>query len=137
MVTTASLSTDQPRCDAISSSTRDSPRPVVLRVRQTNSFSNGSLSFSNGIICVVNIGRNSRGGPGSMMRMVLPVRNFLAGTSITRPGAVPCAFISTVEPSGTSAWTLVLSGMGRLRELKKSVMRASTSSLQASLTPRS
>ena len=65
-----------------------------------------------------------------MTSSVWPARNFSRRTSITRPGAVPCAFISHGGAARIIAWTLVLSGNGRFREVKNSVMRPSTSSLR-------
>ena len=102
--------------------------PVVLNVRHTNLPAGGNTRRSSGTTESVNMGRNSRGGPGSMMSQLgwPPARNGLGRNSIASPGAVPCGLCNTVAPSGIMACTFVRSGMGRLRRSKIWRMCAST-----------
>ena len=56
--------------------TMDSPTPVVRKVRQTNSTSGANSRLNSGTTKSSNIGRNSRGGPGSMMSQLFELRGW-------------------------------------------------------------
>ena len=87
------------------SSTSDSGTPVVRNVRQTYADFTGRIWLKSGTTVSVNIGRNSRGGPGNMINQLSPlsVRKLFDLTFIAMPGAVPFGFARTVAPSGTNA----------------------------------
>ena len=116
--------------------------PVVSNVRQTK-ISVANSRFSSGTTNSSNIGRSSRGGPGSMIshlgvgaacppasRSQLPAPIFIAN-----PGAVPVAFRKTSAPSGTKVSTLVFAGRGRFRFAKNFSMCASTSLFSINFLP--
>lgn len=69
----------------------DSPMPAVLRVRQTQPVSSGNSRAIQGNTSWLNIGRNSRGGPGNITNHDRRPsdRNGLGEASIISPGAVP------------------------------------------------
>ena len=53
------------------------------------------------------------------------------------PGAVPFGLASTSAPSGTSAWTSLFFGIGRLRAAKRLLMWSSTASSSRNFLPSS
>ena len=54
---------------------------------------------------------------------------------IASPGAVPFGLASTSAPSGTSAWTSLFFGIGRLRAAKRFLMWSSTASSSRNFLP--
>ncbi len=81
---------------------------------------------SRGSTCSRNIGRNSRGGPGS--KTIVWSRS-----SIHNPGAVPRGLSSGSAPSGTIAWRTFESGICRAKERTLASIARTMASLRTSL----
>ena len=109
----------------------------AARVRQTKVSVRGNSRRTSGITRSSNIGRSSRGGPGSRMSQPgrPPARKGLGRTGMARPGAVPKGLARTVAPAGTMACTSFLAGNGRLRTAKKRWISAQTVSSKCRVRP--